>query len=200
MSKGIFLGSFNPPHIGHKLCIETIVESMMMEFLEIDRIHIIPAYQNPNKVNTVDYWTRYRMCRAMFRSMSDYALVDDIENDIKPKYTYDLISYLKDGKDTIIGKDFWWFITEETFLELLNGKWYKSKELLRNNKFVILYNGEDIHGSIRTCNAEYGTIKIKNPVSVHSTKIREMVSKSMDVSQYTTSEVIDIIKEEKLYI
>ena len=49
MSKAIFLGSFNPPHKGHYNCIKSVIESGQLEYLGIDKIHIIPCWQNPNK-------------------------------------------------------------------------------------------------------------------------------------------------------
>ena len=199
MSRAIFLGSFNPPHIGHRKCIETVLNSGMMDFCGIDHIHIIPAYQNPNKSESLDFWKRYQMCRYMFSGLSENVLVDDIEATIRPKYTYDLITHFLRGVDKMIGHKFWWIITEETFLELLDDKWFKSKELLRSNKFLILFDGNDICEAVRHSNYYYGTLKIQEPVTIHSTKIREMAKNGEDVSVYTCKEIDNLIKEEKLY-
>ena len=89
MSRAIFLGSFDPPHKGHRDVIESVVNSDVMRRCCIDKIHIIPTQQNPNKPKSTPFIDRYKMCLAMFSDI-DNVLVDDIENQVKPQYTFDL--------------------------------------------------------------------------------------------------------------
>ena len=141
MSKAIFLGTFNPPHNGHVNCIKSVIRSGILNQFNIDKIHIIPCWQNPNKEDFDDpklrFWQRYKMCTLEFTGLNEYCIIDDIEAKIQPQYTYNLIEYFKSGKDKFID-DFWWIITAETFKELLCGKWYNSEKLINENKFIIL--------------------------------------------------------------
>ena len=59
MRIGLFLGSFNPPHIGHVNIVREVLNSKL-----VDTVWIIPAYQNPNKnVDPSENFShRYNMC------------------------------------------------------------------------------------------------------------------------------------------
>ena len=120
MTRAIFLGSFNPPHKGHVNCIKSVIKSNIIKQLNIDKIHVIPCWQNPNKSKSIDFYDRYKMCIYEFTSLSDNCLVDDIESLLKPTYTYELINYFKENKDYLINADFWWIVTEETIEELID--------------------------------------------------------------------------------
>ena len=135
MSKrAIFLGSFNPPHKGHYEVIRSVINSGLKEKLEIDKIHIIPCWQNPNKKKfTTTFIQRYQMCMFMFGDLIRDGLVcpDDIEDQLKPhpEYTYELINWFNSGNDECINHNkegFWWIITTETLNEIIERKWKTS--------------------------------------------------------------------------
>ena len=48
MRIGIFGGTFNPPHIGHLIVIESVREQ-----IQFDKIFVVPSAQTPNKPGTV---------------------------------------------------------------------------------------------------------------------------------------------------
>ena len=83
MSKAIFLGSFNPPHRGHVNCLKSVINSGLMKELNIDKIHIIPCYQNPNKSQVKNpvwnFWRRYKLCTLEFSGLFEFVAIDDIE-------------------------------------------------------------------------------------------------------------------------
>ena len=207
MSKAIFLGSFNPPHKGHYNCIKSFIDSGFMEHLGIDKIHIIPCRQNPNKTNyTVSYIARYKMCEILFRDLiiDRKVVIDDIENEILPDYTYDLIKFFKSGNDKMVGKDFWWIITAETLQEIIDGKWFRWPDLL-DNKFIIMYGENDIlYDAIQLIkenkiNDKSVSVKINNEVDYHSTQLREKIKNGESIANETNEAIQDFIKEDKLY-
>lgn len=73
---GVFGGTFNPLHVGHIQCVR-----MVKSRLGIDRIHVVPAAQNPRKPRTEGPKDedRLEMCRVGFASDADYVTVDDRE-------------------------------------------------------------------------------------------------------------------------
>lgn len=210
MSKAIFLGTFNPPHNGHVNCIKSVIRSGILNQFNIDKIHIIPCWQNPNKEDFDDpklrFWQRYKMCTLEFVGLNEYCIIDDIEAKIQPQYTYNLIEYLKSGKDKFI-EDFWWIITAETFKELLCGKWYNSEKLINENKFIILIpdnlSDDEYNEIVKYANndSKYQFIDLINDpmANMHSTKLREMIKNNENVYPYINLDTELYIKHHSLY-
>ena len=95
MNDAIFLGSFNPPHLGHLNVIQSVLSSDISSSLK--NIHIIPCNQNPNKKNSVPFLYRYYMCKELFEQFSNKVIVNDIEFKHNWKYTYDMLEYISNG-------------------------------------------------------------------------------------------------------
>lgn len=201
--KAIFLGTFNPPHQGHVNCIKSVINSGIMDKLNIELIHIIPCWQNPNKAYVTSFDDRYKMCTLEFAGLDYYAVPDDIESEIKPTYTYQLLDHFHSGKDKYIGEDFYWIITVETYLELLEHKWKESERLLKENKFILLYND---YQEILDLKSKYwkndftnvSLVKLNDNTNIHSTDIRNnfwATSNHNEISKETEEYIV----EHKLY-
>ena len=191
----IFLGTFNPPHIGHLNAIQSVLDSEYNN--KLDFIYIIPCNQNPNKKGSIPFWIRYRMCTQIFKGI-DKVIIDDIESEHDFIYTYNLLKYLVNGKDKFINKDFLWIITEETLREIVDEKWYKSIEILSEfSKRMIILNKSG-EGSIFGFGFDK-YVKLNPGINIHSTDIRNLVKENKSINLYTKQEVIDIIENEKLY-
>ena len=106
MRIGIFGGTFNPPHKGHKNLALNIKETA-----ELDRIIIIPTYTPPHKEgkDLASGEHRIKMCEMMFSD--DFFTVSDMEIRRQDKsYTYYTLlelkkSYPDDELFLIIGSD-----------------------------------------------------------------------------------------------
>lgn len=195
--RAIFLGSFDPPHLGHYNCLNSVVDCIKNNQLSVDieKIHVIPALQNPNKKNSLPFWTRYKMCKLMFKSLCDYVIVDDIERLVKPQYTYQLINYFKEADD-ILDKNFWWIITNETFNELWEGKWKESEYLLNTNKFIVLEESKDKKDWPHYYDIPVIQVPLIEYYDIHSTDIRNNVENNKDK---INQDVYNFIKENHLY-
>ena len=200
---GIFLGSFNPPHIGHISMVSACVNEYVKKQNLLDSIWVIPAYQNPNKANTNNYRERLFFCEQSNGGFGyiPNVFVRDIEGDLKPKYTIELIEYLKSN---YIDTEFVWLITWETYCELLDGKWFASSRLLNENKFIIINEGkwdldlsmDYIHSRIGysnliRCKNVISTMKLPNRIDISSTKVREMVKNGECPIPYITPDIWD---------
>lgn len=87
---GLFGGSFNPPHAGHRL-----VSLIALKRLQLDRVWWIVTPGNPLKDNSALPSLAKRMAAA--RAMANHPRIDvtGFEADINTHFTYDTIAYLK---------------------------------------------------------------------------------------------------------
>ena len=194
--KGIFLGSFNPPHIGHVSICTEIINFFKKKGDDII-IDVIPAYQNPNKnIDTSSsFELRCQMCRDMFKELPQVQ-VNDIEGIIRPQNTWTLIQELKQRyKD-----DFVWIITSETFRELIEGKWFASTNLINDNKFIIvdfahnsIFDNDDIKRDLSfTGGGKFSStwkdrmmfLTLNNKIDISSTVLREKIQNNEIVYPY----------------
>ena len=207
MSRAIFLGTFDPPHKGHYNAVKTIINSGIMNKFGIDKIHVIPAGQNPNKTESTAYKHRYKMCQLMFKDLvlANKVVIDDIESQMDITYTTTLIEYFHSNNDEYIKDDFWWIITVETLEEIVNQRWFNSDYLLKNNKFLVLVLPTDDQNYVNTLikSCKYAQC-IKNTnanyFEFHSSDIRKLYREGFDKAlDDTNPEVKEYIIEHNLY-
>lgn len=180
MKIGVYIGSFNPPHVGHKKVVDYLLDNKY-----VDKIVIVPTLNYWNKTDLIDINHRINMLKFY---ENENIKIDTYNN--KYSYTYKLMRslskeykddelYLIMGADNIIDFDKW-----KNYEELLNYKIivmnrdnidiYKFTNKFNSNNFIILDN--------------YNNIKIS------STNIRSNIN-----SEYLDKEIKDYIVENKLY-
>lgn len=93
MRIGLFFGSFNPLHIGHK-----IIASYMVEFSNLDKIMFVVSPQNPLKEKSSLLEQHHRLMIIRMEIEDNAKLqVSDIEfNMPQPSYTIDTLIRLKE--------------------------------------------------------------------------------------------------------
>ena len=93
MKIGLFFGSFNPLHLGHK-----IIASYMAEFSSLDKVMFVVSPQNPLKTkhSLLNQHHRLMIIRMEIENNSKLQ-VSDIEFDMpQPSYTIDTLIRLKE--------------------------------------------------------------------------------------------------------
>ena len=130
MKVGLFFGSFNPYHIGHKT-----IASYMIEFTDLEKVYFVVSPHNPlkKKVSLLDQHHRLMIIK---RDIEDNPRLDvsDIEFKMKqPSYTIDTLVRMQElypeNKFAII-------MGSDNFKTI--HKWKNYKEIL-NNYLVYLY-------------------------------------------------------------
>jgi nicotinate-nucleotide adenylyltransferase len=93
MKIGLFFGSFNPMHIGHK-----IIASYIAEFSDLEKVIFVVSPKNPfkQKKTLLDQYHRLQIIRAEMEDNLKLA-VSDIEFSMpQPSYTIDTLVCLKE--------------------------------------------------------------------------------------------------------
>ena len=179
MRLGIYIGSFNPPHIGHNKVIDYLLDNDY-----VDKILIVPTLNYWDKVDLVDINDRINMLsffendRVMVdRGHNKYIYTCELMKELTKVYDDEL--YLILGADNIINFD----------------KWKNYQELLKYK--IIIMNRDDIDISKYVKKFKSNNFIIVSDyeyVPVSSSIIRE----SLD-SRYLDKRVLEYINSHNLY-
>lgn len=178
---GLFFGSFDPPHIGHVDLVASALNAKV-----VDRVMVIPAWQNVWKSDSSPYPIRLEMCQRAFRGL---AIVSNIEQDVADQsggtvYTYDVVKFLKNqyasyGLDKTI--EFVMLTSLETWKEIPS--WKGGGLLLKEISMIV--EGIDFH-----C----------NNIPIHATQLRNLIKEGKYTHPFIQDTVYEVIKMNKLYI
>lgn len=200
MRIGIFGGTFNPPHNGHKRLADEI-----MKAASLDKIIVIPTCSPPHKESKElpSGAHRLKMCEMLFTE--DCYFVSDIEINRQGKsYTYDTVCQLKkeypdDELFLIVGSD----------MLLSFHKWYRYEDILSCVTLCVASREDEISKNDLSDYAEK-TLKLSpanngiiiadiEPCVVSSTNVREQISLGLDNCDMTSREVFDYARINLLY-
>lgn len=214
MSKGmiaIYGGTFDPFHVGHVYCIQTIFEKT-----KVERIHVVPNYQNPLK-NEGDGPTpqqRLAMVEAGLEEMENvFVDAQEVERGGK-SYTIDTIREYRKNYDAeqiylILGLDQFYQLTE----------WKDFEQILEECNFLIVSRPgnmlpmtvEDIPSGLRKyvdvldrsflafkSGRTLEFIRVKG-IDVAATEIRKLLRTGRSVDKYLDMRVEEFIKQNNLY-
>ena len=191
----IFGGTFDPPHIGHKVMLEGL-----SALEDIDRILVMPSKMPPHKERKVSsFEDRVNMCRLAFSGVKK-AVIDLTEQKLSGKsYTIHTLEYFKNrgveypalviGGDSL--KDF--------------HKWYRYDEILKLAEIYVYgrfgVDNREVSAAAESLIKMGGKVNLLNiyPPEISSTMVRELISLGKDATHLITKEVNDYIIEKGLY-
>lgn len=194
MRIGIFGGTFNPPHNGHK--------KLAREFagrLSLDLLLIVPDYIPPHKEASVlaGEEDRFNMCRLCFDD--SIMLVSDIE--IKRKGRSYTVNTLEELKAKYPDDELYFLMGSDMLLSF--HRWREPERIL---DYAVICAGERIDGETESLKAyveEYFhhrkdrfVIMDFEPVEISSTKIR---NEKLSDSSVLPEKVMAYIQERGLY-
>ena len=203
---GIFGGTFDPVHIGHKLVIENL-----LELIKLDELIVIPNGTPPHKEKRIGETNKLRMTKLALGHI-DKVKIDDREI-IKETPSYALLTFKELQKenpnDTLL-----WIMGSDSYSKI--DTWHRYEEFIEEVNLVILSRPDcpikkdsfaerlletrkidDVKGfENQTCKILLLSI---NPIKLTSTEIRTMISNKNDVSKSLNQDVYKLIKENNLY-
>ena len=185
MKIGIYIGSFNPPHKGHKKIINYLLTNKY-----VDKILIIPTGNYWHKQNLINIKDRINMLKYYENKKIK---VDTLYNNYQ--YTYQILrelikKYNKEDLYLILGAD-----------NIINfDKWDNFNELLTYNILIVNRDNIDVNSYIK----EYPANKISlvngiKTVDICSTTLRNNLKYGKDTSDYIDRGILDYIVIHKLY-
>ncbi len=200
MRIGIFGGTFNPPHLGHRY----LAEEIRMR-ARLDKIIIIPACTPPHKVSRelADGVHRMKMCELLF-SDSFYE-ISDIEIKRQGKsYTVDTVAQLKklypdDELFLIIGAD----------MLMSFDKWYRYEDILSDVRLCVTVRDDEVR-TADLCDFAKNVLKLDGekeeiiiadvePLVCSSTDVRKQLFSGLDATKLTSVEVFNYARLNLLY-
>ena len=203
---GIFGGTFDPVHIGHKLVIENL-----LELIKLDELIVIPNGTPPHKEKRIGETNKLRMTKLALGHI-DKVKIDDREI-IKETPSYAFLTFKelqKENPNDIL----LWIMGSDSYSKI--DTWHRYEEFIEEVNLVILSRPDcpikkdsfaerlletrkidDVKGfENQTCKILLLSI---NPIKLTSTEIRTMISNKNDVSKSLNQDVYKLIKENNLY-
>ncbi len=192
LSVGILGGLFDPPHIGH-----LIISEWVLEEFSLDRIIFIPAFNPPHKSIYSPFKHRYRMTEIAIRSNKRF-FISDIEKKIKGRsYTYKVIKTLKKSDRIYQQAKIYLIIGADQWNEIRH---WKKPAVIFNEANVIVLPRPNFE--IKKIRPFYDKILLSNAplIDISSTLIRKRRKKGLRVEYLTVPQVLKYIKKNKLYL
>lgn len=183
MKLGIYVGSFNPIHIGHERIINCLINDKY-----VDKVLIIPTGNYWNKKDIISVKHRINMISLL---NNDNLIIESKLNNIK--YTYQIMNllhkrYKSDELYLIIGAD-----------NIINfDKWKNYKDLLKENIIILKRNNIDITYYLNKLNKKDNYNIINNNIDISSTYIRNNINDKI-IEKYLPKGVYKYIIENNLY-
>ena len=192
MKIGILGGTFNPPHLGHRMLCENF-----QKLLNFDKLLIIPTYIPPHKQanDLTSFENRLEMCRLAFGDIKTVEFCT-IEYERKGKsYTYDTLKTLK---EKYVDSEFFFLMGSDMFKTFK--EWYRWKDILSLCKICTCERFKDEKNEKLYPDFSDKIIYSDFPAfEVSSSQIRQKIKNNENVSSIICKNVYDFILKEGFY-
>ncbi|MDU5373128.1 nicotinate-nicotinamide nucleotide adenylyltransferase [Anaerococcus sp. HMSC075B03] len=197
MKIGLFGGTFDPIHIGHMILMENVINN-----LDLDKIYVLPNSNPPHKLENkkTALNLRLKMVNEAIKDNPKLEINDYDYRDNEIHYTFNTINYFKKSYPN---DEFFFIMGEDSFLDI--EKWKNYKEILKENLIIFKrYSNKNFSliskiNQVRKYNKNIYLID-NMALDISSTLIRNLVKENKSIRYLVNDEVINIIKEEKLYV
>ncbi len=184
MRIGLFGGVFNPPHVGHLLIVQQV-----LDFTDIEEVWFLPNYgQHPPKPNVATAADRLAMTKLLVLPKTKTSSIE-IDNKLDGN-TINLLPLLPKENEYrfIMGSD--WLPTFHL--------WGNYKELLKKLPFIVFPRSGHPNVPLYE-NMTLLENKLMIVSNISATKIRERVKLGMPIDQLVPQAVAEYIQAHGLY-
>lgn len=188
MKIGVYVGSFNPVHVGHIKIVQYLLSNKYL-----DKVIIVPTGNYWNKNNLVDIKHRINMLKFYEKGN---IIIDTVNNFCE--YTYQVLdnlskNYKKDNLYLIIGAD-----------NIINfNQWVNYKELLSYNLIIVNRDNIDVSLYLKKLNKcdNYIILNDLPIINISSTIIRENIKNENynNLDNVIDNVVLEYINKNNLY-
>ena len=197
-SIGIFGGTFDPVHLGHRHLLDEVIAAV-----SLDKVFIIPAKIPPHKMASglTSEQDRFEMCELAFSDVDNIEVSDfELKNEGK-SYSYYTVKHFR---ELYPDAQLYFIMGSDQFLTF--DKLYKSAEILEMTGIIAVsredeISHEELEAKARELSGGGSSIIAVNakPFEISSTRIRELIGSGEDASMYLAPKVQEYIKENNLY-
>ncbi len=182
MKLGVYVGSFDPVHVGHIKVMDYLIENKY-----VDKIIMMATYDYWNKKTKANINARVDMLKLLKK---DYLIVDDVNN--KYKYTFQILDKL----NKVYSEDeLYLIISADNIITFKN--WMNVNDILKNNKVIVMNrNNIDIKKYVDEFIQKDRFIIIQDYpfIDISSTRLRNKIDK-----KYLEESVYNYIIDNNLY-
>lgn len=196
MKIGLFGGTFDPIHIGHLIVMENV-----LNFMNLDKIIILPSSNPPHKLNKdkTDVKLRVDMVKKAIENNNRIILSTFEADNNEVIYSYQTINYFKEKYPA---DEFYYIMGEDSFMNIES--WKNYKDLLRENLIVFARSSIDSQSGlvkkVKETNKENIHLINNLNINISSTLIRNLLKDGKSIRYLVTDDVYDFIMENKLYV
>lgn len=187
MKIGFFGGCFNPPSNIHI----NIAKTVLKEF-SLDKLIFVPVGNYYEKNEIIDEKHRYNMLKLATQNENNLEVENITLNSEKKLFAIDTFSLILDkySQDEIF-----FIMGSDNFRNMPHWKEYET--LLKKHNFIIIERERKTIRKIENKNILYYIPEKLQDID--STKIRELIKKSRDVSNLLDTKVYEYVKTNNLY-
>jgi nicotinate-nucleotide adenylyltransferase len=188
---GVFGGTFDPPHLGHLIVAQDVVEK-----LALDRLLLVPAAEPPHKPDSdpAPAALRARMVEAAIGNHPRLAMSPIELERPGPSYTVDTLRALRSSAP---GDELFLVIGADQLRSF--SAWRSPEEVARLARLVVISrDGDDLTDVDPGPGVSYQFVPVTR-VDISSTEVRRRLVEGRPVRYWIPDGVLKVIREEKLY-
>lgn len=187
----LFPGAFNPPHNGHALIAEIVVNK-----ITFDEIWIMPSGKREDKTILTSYEDRRNLGSLFVEYLQTkftipVKLITNELDDIEGRYTHEILKEIKSQAGFQVTQ----LIGLDGFLTL------KDKLTDKNERFIVIDRSGYSRPKDLICGENITVIENNTTQNISSTQIREMVhNRNMEYKKLVPEEIANYIEKNNLYL